>query len=167
MRVGLLGGSFNPPHEGHIHISEIALKRLSLSQIWWIPTMHNPFKDKNIYESYDVRVQKCEKITQPYSKFYVKQYSEVKTIDLVERLNRKYKNIEFFWIMGADNLENFHKWDRYEDLLKKINFIIVSRETYLEKIKKYKCWKYLSEAKFHIFSEKKLDISSTKIRNSQ
>ena len=52
MKVGLFGGSFNPPHQGHLHISNLAIKKLGLKQIWWIPTAHNPFKEKSIYENY-------------------------------------------------------------------------------------------------------------------
>ena len=77
MKVGLLGGSFNPPHQGHLHISQIAIKKLGLNQVWWIPTAHNPFKEKSIYDSYENRVQKCEKLTQNLIKIRDKKFDEI------------------------------------------------------------------------------------------
>lgn len=166
MKVGLLGGSFNPPHEGHIHISNVALKACKLNQIWWIPTLHNPLKDINVYDSYENRLKKCQIITNKNNKIYVKQYQEIRTDFLIKKLSKKYQNTKFYWIMGADNLANFHKWHNYKFLLKSINFIIVSRETFLNKAKKNKCWKSFNRQNTQLVFAKKKQISSTRIRES-
>ncbi len=165
MKVGLLGGSFNPPHQGHLHISALAIKKLGLKQVWWIPTAHNPLKDKSIYESYENRVKKCEDLTALNPKIYVKKFDEIYTEILVKKLQSRYKNIEFFWLMGADNLEKFHQWEGFKKLVLQIPLMIFSREKTLRKIKKTKAWKFILPSKYKIFYTKNLDISSTAIRN--
>lgn len=166
MKVGLVGGSFNPPHQGHIHVSNIALKACKLNQIWWIPTLYNPLKDKNIYDSYENRIKKCELITKDNYQINVKKYQEIRTDFLIKKLSKKYNNIEFYWIMGADNLENFHKWHNFKFLANSLNFIIVSRETFLTKAKKTKCWRFFNKKNTKLIFAKKKYISSTQIRES-
>jgi nicotinate-nucleotide adenylyltransferase len=166
MKIGLLGGSFNPPHNGHIHISNIALKSCRLNQIWWVPTLQNPLKDKNIYDSYENRTHKCEEITKNHYKIRIKKYDEIRTDFLIQKLQKKYKNTQFYWIMGADNLVNFHKWHNFKSLSTFVNFIIVSRETFLSQAKKTKCWKFFIKENTKIIYAKKKNISSTKIRES-
>lgn len=164
MKVGLLGGSFNPPHQGHIHISELAIKKLGLNQIWWIPTQKNPLKEAKIYEAYVSRLQKCEKLLKNRSKFKILQFDEIYTEKLVRKLKLKNKGVEFFWLMGADNLENFHRWKNFKKLISMIHLVIFSRENFLTKIKKTKSWKFIKTGKYSIFFTKNLDISSSKIR---
>ncbi len=165
MKVGILGGSFNPPHQGHIHISDLAIKKLALNQVWWIPTAHNPLKDRSIYEDYSSRVEKCEILTANHPKIYTKKFDEIYTEILVKKLRSRYKNIDFFWLMGADNLENLHRWDGFKNLIKQIPLMIFSREKKLKNIKKTKAWKFVSNSKYKIFYSKNLDISSTEIRS--
>jgi len=164
MKVGLLGGSFNPPHQGHIYISNLAIKKLALNQIWWIPTAHNPFKDPAIYEPYENRLKKCAALTLNNRKIRLKKFDEIYTFLLLRKLKAKYKNIQFFWIMGADNLEKFHQWENFEEISKEVNLAIFSREKSLKSIKKTKSWKSVSASKYKIFRTKNLDISSTQIR---
>ncbi len=167
MRVGLLGGSFNPPHKGHVYISELAIKKLGLNQVWWIPTAHNPLKDMAIYEDYFLRAKKCEIITAHHPKIYIKKFDEIYTEILVTKLKNRYKDIEFFWLMGADNLEKFHQWDGFRKIIKKIPLMIFSREKKLRNIRQTKVWKLVSQSKYKIFYSKNLDISSTAIRNKK
>jgi nicotinate-nucleotide adenylyltransferase len=166
MKIGLLGGSFNPPHLGHIYISQLAIKKLGLNQVWWIPTAQNPFKEKSIYESYKNRVLKCEILAKSQSKIHIKQFDEIYTQRLISRLQARYKNIEFFWLMGADNLEKFHQWKNFKKLILQIPLIIFAREKFLTKIKKTQSWKFISSTKYKIFYTKNLDISSSKIRKT-
>jgi nicotinate-nucleotide adenylyltransferase len=163
MKVGILGGSFNPPHAGHVHVSKLALKKLNLNQIWWIPAKQNPLK-QNQSDSYDLRFQLCMEITKKELKFVVKKSDEIYSYKLVESLKNKYPNFEFFWIMGADNLENLHRWKNYRKFISQINLAIFSRENSLAKIQKTKIWKFLPKEKLQIFLTKNLDISSTQIR---
>lgn len=175
MRVGLFGGSFNPPHQGHLHISGLALKKLRLNQIWWIPTEHNPLKQKSIYESYESRHKKCQEITKNHPKLYVKNFAEIRTVKLIKMLQKKYPSHEFFWIAGADNLPRLHEWDDYKNLIKLLPFAIFSREDFLSKIHKTKAFTIYKKLRacgpktpeFKIFLTKNLNISSTKIRNAK
>lgn len=173
MRVGLFGGSFNPPHQGHLHISKLAIKKLGLNQIWWIPTAHNPFKEKSIYESYELRCTKSKNLSKNFPKIRVKKFDEIRTEKLIKNLQKKYPSYHFFWIMGADNLERLHEWDNFYGLIKMLPFAIFSRENFLSKIhqtKSFKIYKKLRSSgalpKFKIFRTANLNISSTKIRNN-
>lgn len=171
MRVGLLGGSFNPPHLGHIHISKLAIKKLSLDQVWWIPTAKNPLKNA-AYENYEKRVAKSLKIIAPFPKIHLLQLDEIHTEKLIRRLKTQYKDHEFFWIMGADNLKNFHLWQNFKKLIKMIPLAVFSRETFLKSARKTKIFSIIKNyqktdnklPKLLLFRDKNLDISSTQIR---
>lgn len=175
MKVGLFGGSFNPPHQGHLHISNLAIKKLGLKQIWWIPTAKNNFKDASIYEPYVGRYQKCQKITSGLSKVYIKNFDEIKTEKLVRNLKKRYPHYQFMWIMGADNFERFHQWDNYKRLIHLIPFAIFSRQNYDRKLVRTKAFKLYQKQrtqdktlpKFLTLRTKKLDISSTQIRANE
>lgn len=165
MRVGLFGGSFNPPHKGHIYISEQAIKRLRLDQIWWIPTAHNPFKDKSIYDSYENRLAKCENLISKNRKIRLKKFDEIYTYLLLRKLRAKYKNINFFWIMGADNLARFHQWENFKEIAQKTSLAIFSREKLLKNARQTKSWSVISSSKYKIFHTRNINISSTQLRN--
>lgn len=173
MKVGLFGGSFNPPHLGHLHISNLAIKKLGAHQIWWLPTAHNPFKELRIYESYETRLEKCEKISKNNPKIRVKKFDEIRTEKLVKMLKKKYPTYQFFWIAGADNFERLHEWDNFKNLIKLLPFVIFSREDFLLKIAKTKAFQIYKKleknhlAKFKIFKTKNLNISSTELRKNK
>jgi nicotinate-nucleotide adenylyltransferase len=174
MKVGLFGGSFNPPHQGHLHISNLATKKLALNQIWWIPTAQNNFKDKSIYEPYETRYKKCETLTQNNPKIYLKDFSEIRTETLVKKLQKKYPNYQFIWIMGADNLPRFHQWDNFRNLIKLLPFAIFSRDNFLPQVSRSKAFKIYEKLKssnkklpnFLIIRTKTVNISSTQIRKN-
>ncbi|OFW80996.1 MAG: nicotinate (nicotinamide) nucleotide adenylyltransferase [Alphaproteobacteria bacterium RIFCSPLOWO2_01_FULL_40_26] len=166
MRVGLLGGSFNPPHQGHVYISDLAIKKLVLDQVWWIATKQNPLKEAKIYEGYVSRLQKCEKLIWNHSRLKIHHFDEIHTEKLIKKLKAKYKNIEFFWIMGADNLESFHRWKNFKKLISMIHIAIFAREKFLLKIKKFPAWNFIKQGKYSIFFTKNFDISSSKIRKN-
>lgn len=175
MKIGLFGGSFNPPHQGHLHVSNLAIKKLRLNQIWWIPTAQNPFKEKSIYESYESRYQKCQEIGKKNPKIYVKNFAEIRTVKLVEMLQKKYPTHKFFWIAGADSVLRLHEWDDFRNLIKMLPFAIFGREDFLSKIHKTKAFSIYKKMRaastktpeFRIFPTKNLNISSTKIRNAK
>ncbi|MDX2083125.1 MAG: nicotinate (nicotinamide) nucleotide adenylyltransferase [Rickettsiales bacterium] len=174
MRVGLFGGSFNPPHQGHTYISNLAIKKLALNQIWWIPTSYNPFKEKSIYATYQERCEKCQKIIKNNPKIYLKKFSEIRSEKLIKNLQKKYPNYKFFWIMGADNLARLHEWENFRGLIKMLPLAIFSRENFLIKIYKTKSFQIQKKMlitnknlpKFKIFRTKNVNISSTQIRNN-
>lgn len=167
MKVGLIGGSFNPPHQGHIYISDLSLKKLKLDQVWWVLTKKNPFKDENIYFSYEKRVNLCKNILKNSKNIYLKEFDDIYTEKLLKRLNKRYKNIEFVWIMGSDNINNFHKWKNFKDIIANNKIAIFSRETYLQNIRRLKIWNFFKINKPKLFFVKNKDISSTKIRNNE
>ena len=98
MKVGLFGGSFNPVHLGHLYVSNLAVKKLGLNQIWWIPTARNNFKDASIYQSYELRCKKCEILIKNNPKIFLKKFDEIYTEKLVKKLQKKYPKYQFFWV---------------------------------------------------------------------
>lgn len=173
MKVGLLGGSFNPAHHGHLYISNLAIKKLKLNQVWWLPTLQNPFKEKSIYADYSWRFKNCQKLSEENPKILVKSFDEIYTEKLLQKLTSRYPNYQFYWIMGADNLANLHKWKNFNKLIKIMPFAIFSRESFLLKANKMPALKIYNSLKktgaklpkFLIFRSKNCDLSSTKIRN--
>lgn len=164
MKIGILGGSFNPPHEGHVYISNLAIKKLGLNFVWWIPTQKNPLKEAKIYEVYVSRLKKCEKLISASPKLRIKQIDEIYSEKLIKKLKARYPNIEFFWLMGADNLENLHHWKNFKNFISEVHLAIFSREKHLLKIKKTRAWNFIKNQNYSIFFTKNLDISSTEIR---
>lgn len=177
LRVGILGASFNPPHQGHIHISKLAIQKFGFKQIWWIPTKYNNFKALDIYKSYEERVKLCKELTKNYPFIKVKEYSEIISYKLILKLQNKYKH-EFYWIMGADNFVNFHKWNFYINFIESVPIIIFDRGKFSKKIRKTPAYNIYSSLKlnnlrkkllpmFKIYYTKNLNISSTEIRKKE
>ncbi len=162
MKVGILGGSFNPAHQGHIYISNLAIKKLGLNQVWWIPTAKNPLK-KAPYENYQKRLNQCNLITKNNPKIKIKEIDEIYTEKLVKKLKARYRNIDFFWIMGDESFVTLHLWKNFRRLLKLITFAVFSRETF-SKIRQSKI--FYTKPKALFFPTKTLKISSTAIRNN-
>lgn len=128
--VGLFGGSFNPPHEGHVHVSEQALRKLELSQIWWLVTPGNPLKNNSNLESLERRIEACEAInTDPRIKITGCELNLPTryTADTLAHIVKRNRDVRFVWIMGADNLGQFHKWERWRDIANLMPFTVVDR----------------------------------------
>jgi nicotinate-nucleotide adenylyltransferase len=136
MRVGLLGGSFNPAHQGHRHISTEAIKRLGLNQVWWLVSPQNPLKQP-YKKSLKQRVQLAEKVARhPRIKILdiEKQQSNNYSFNTIKKLQQRHPNYKFVWLMGADNLGSFHKWYRWHDILRKIVIVIFDRGDYFHHV---------------------------------
>ena len=163
---GLLGGSFDPAHKGHLAISKIAIKKLKLDKILWIVTKQNPFKKKPFY-SLDQRIKKAKKLIKGSKKINIinldKTINSSRSIDVINYLIniKKLKNIYF--ILGSDNLIKFHKWKSWKKIVKLTKLIVFSRIGYDRKGKKSIVAKYLKNKIFFI-NNKPIVISSTKIR---
>jgi nicotinate-nucleotide adenylyltransferase len=171
MKIGLLGGSFNPPHHGHLYIGSAAKKRFDLDQIWLLPTKQNPLKNE-INSDFDLRLELCKKLIQNSPNFLVKDYEKnLKsnfTIDLVKKITKKYPAYQFFWIMGSDSLINFHLWKDWQKIMQLTPPIIIDRENNFHLAKNSKAWNFATKIgvkKSNFLKIKKIDISSTKIRN--
>ena len=116
-KIGILGGTFDPPHIGHLHISKIALKKLKLNAVIWIITKQNPLKQKP-YLSIKTRISLSQSMTKSQKKIFV-EYLDDKiksenTFDLLNFIKKKNKKIKLFFLIGADNLVKFHKWNKWK-----------------------------------------------------
>ena len=130
--IGLLGGSFDPPHRGHIYISLEAKKILSLDEIWWLVTPQNPLKILKP-AVYGERVYNCKKITETYPilvKEIEKEINSKYTYYTIKYLQHHYPKIKFYWLMGADNLINFHHWKSWRQMFNQISIVIFKRYGY-------------------------------------
>ena len=115
-KIGILGGSFDPAHKGHVEISIEAKKRYKLNEIIWAVTKKNPYKSKSSLDLTE-RINFSKKINYKYKFIKVRFYENIiksnRTIDLIKYIKRKNKISKIYFIMGADNLINFHKWKNY------------------------------------------------------
>jgi nicotinate-nucleotide adenylyltransferase len=117
MRIGLLGGSFNPPHEAHREISLSALKRLGLDRVWWLVSPANPLKESSALPSLEARVEAARKMSR-HPRIDVTGFSGASayTVDLLTELKRRFPGVRFVWLMGADNLAQLHLWRDWEKI---------------------------------------------------
>lgn len=126
MKIGILGGSFDPPHKGHIHISIEALKRLNLDQIWWLVSPQNPLKARRP-QDISMRAESCRQLIH-HPKILVKtlelHLKTNKTVETLSAVKTQFPYHRFVWLMGADNLATFHKWYRWTDIIEQ-NYIAV------------------------------------------
>ena len=130
--IGLLGGSFDPPHDGHLYISLEAKNILSLNQVWWLVSPHNPLKIRKP-TAYEKRVKNCHNFLKNYPihvKEIEKKINSKYTYYTIEYLLRHNKNIKFYWLMGADNLINFHRWQKWQEIINQISVVIFRRHGY-------------------------------------
>jgi len=128
MRIGLLGGSFNPAHEAHREISLTALKRLGLDQVWWLVTPGNPLKDPSKLASLESRVEVARKMAR-HPRIEVTGFAggSAYTIDLLAELKRRFPGVNFVWLMGADNLAQFHRWRAWEEIFAAMPMAVLDR----------------------------------------
>jgi nicotinate-nucleotide adenylyltransferase len=133
MRVGLLGGSFNPAHEGHLHISRLALAALNLDQVWWLVSPQNVLKPTAGMARFEERVESARRlINDPrirISLFEAGRRSRY-TIDTVRALKRRFPKIRFVWLMGADNLLQFPHWKLWQQIFNALPIAVFARPTY-------------------------------------
>ena len=165
--IGILGGSFDPAHKGHLAISNIAIKKIKLSKVLWIVTNQNPFKGKTFY-SLNQRISKAKKITKNTKKIQVIHFEKAigssRSINAINYLINKKKLKNIYFIIGSDNLIKFHKWKSWKKIVKLTKLIVFSRKGYDRKSKKSKVAKYLKN-KIIFVNNKPISISSTKLRN--
>ena len=165
-KIGVLGGSFDPAHVGHLAISKKALKEYKLKKIIWAITLKNPLKKRNNTSISD-RIKSCRKIIKANNfieiKFYEKIIKSNKTIDLINHL-KKTSNSEIYFLMGADNLVNFHKWYKWKTLSKKCKIIVFDRHGYKKKSLNSASYKRLNGKSLKFIEFNKVNISSSQLR---
>jgi len=164
-KIGILGGTFDPPHKGHLEISKQAKKKFKLTYITWAITKKNPFKNKSNL-SLRKRIEFAKKIIKSNKfikiKFYEDKIKSNKTIDLINYIKKN--NLEIYFIMGADNLINFHKWHKWEQISQKCNILVFDRKGYKAKSLKSITFKQLNQKNLTYIKFKKVNISSSQLR---
>ncbi|TNJ44788.1 nicotinate-nucleotide adenylyltransferase [Phaeobacter sp. B1627] len=129
MTVGLLGGSFDPPHQGHVQISRAALKRFGLDQLWWLVTPGNPLKE-NPPASMARRLEAAARIMD-HPRVRISdieaQLGTRYTAQTLRHLRHAYPHVRFVWLMGADNLAHFHHWKDWRDILNTVPVGVLAR----------------------------------------
>jgi nicotinate-nucleotide adenylyltransferase len=141
-RVGLLGGSFNPAHEGHLHISALALKHLKLDQLWWLVSPQNPLKPETGMASLKERMKAAKKIAASDPDIVVcdleNSLSTRHTVDTIEALKVEFPEVSFVWVMGADLLVQVPQWKRWRALFRMVPVAIFARPAYSARIARYR-----------------------------
>ncbi|MBL0372259.1 nicotinate-nucleotide adenylyltransferase [Rhizobium sp. KVB221] len=130
MLVGLFGGSFNPPHEGHRLVAEIAIRRLGLDQLWWMVTPGNPLKSKRYLAPLAERIALSEKMaTDPRIRVtaFEKALGLNYTAEVLDRIKARNSGVRFIWIMGADNLRDFHRWQNWKKIALTFPIAVIDR----------------------------------------
>lgn len=127
--VGLLGGSFDPPHAGHVHLTHEALKRLRLDQLWWLVSPGNPLKpnppaplDRRMAAARALLRHPRVRVTDLEAGFGTRA-----TADTLRALQKAYPRVRFVWLMGADNLAGFHSWDRWPEIMARVPVAVLAR----------------------------------------
>jgi nicotinate-nucleotide adenylyltransferase len=166
IKVGILGGTFDPAHKGHLEISKLAKKLLNLKNVIWAITKQNPFKDIS-KSNLKNRIQFAKKLIAKNDfikiRFYEEKISSNRTIDLINYL-KKDKKYELYFIMGADNLINFHKWHKWKSIVKKCNLLVFDRQGYKAKSLKSVTYNGVNKKRLSFIKFKKVNISSSQLR---
>ena len=184
MRIGLLGGSFDPPHAGHVHISKLALTRLGLHRVWWLVSPGNPLKSR-APAPLQVRMDACRSLIKHPKILPTDLEANLGTrytADTLAHLQRRYGGVTFVWLMGADNLAGFHNWEKWDGIMRSLPIAVLARpgeqisaglSPAARRFARYRlparraaalatrpapCWSLLTGPM--------LDISSTRLRNS-
>ena len=165
-KIGILGGSFDPAHKGHLAISKNAKKKFKLKKIIWAITKKNPFKKESSTSLFN-RIRQCKKIIGKNSYIKVKYYENLiksnKTIDLINYFYKNKKN-EIHFLMGADNLVNFHKWHKWKSISEKSKILVFDRHGYKKKSLNSITFKKLSQRNLKYIEFNKVNISSSQLR---
>lgn len=130
MRIGLFGGSFNPAHKGHLHISKTALERLKLDRVWWLLSPQNPLKDTSGYASYEDRAQSALKVIdnpQIELSLFEQQRNLTYSINTIKQLLELHSQVKFVWLMGADAFAGLDNWKDWRNIVEIIPIAVFNR----------------------------------------
>ena len=167
--IGIFGGSFHPPHKGHVEISKISIKKINLKKIYWVITKKNPFKKKPFF-SLKQRLMRSKKAVKKYKKIKVlyldDKIKSSKTINVINYFIKIKRQKNLCLILGSDNLLNFHKWTSWKKIVKLTKLIVFSRRGYDKKSKESIVVKYLNKKNIVYVNNKLIDVSSSKIKKN-
>ncbi len=129
-RIGLFGGSFNPPHAGHVHVVMTALRRLQLDQVWILVSLGNPLKDAGLLAPYTERKAQVQRLIS-HPRVVIAdletQMSSRYSYDMIAQLRQQMPHVQLFWLMGADNLAHFHQWRHWRRIAALVPLAVVDR----------------------------------------
>ena len=128
LRIGLLGGSFDPAHEGHLYISEVARRTLKLDQVWWLVSPGNPLKREP--DPFEMRLARARLVAHPpfiHVTCIERQLGTRYTVDTVRALKARFPQVQFIWLMGSDNLVQFVRWRRWQQIAASVPIAVVRR----------------------------------------
>lgn len=129
--IGLLGGSFNPAHEGHIHISEAAMRQLGIDTVWWMVSPQNPLKSTKDMTDFKTRLEHAKKLASGDKRIVVTDIEQrlhsQYTARTLDKLQKRFPHTKFIWIMGADNLASIHRWQHWQHIFKKVPILVLDR----------------------------------------
>lgn len=128
--IGLLGGSFNPAHEGHLHASALALKQVGLDCVWWLVSPQNPLKSERGMAPFETRLASAKKFARHpriIATGIEAQLGTSFTLDTVKALKRRFPRVHFIWLMGTDNLVQFPRWRNWQEIFRQIPIAAVAR----------------------------------------
>ena len=167
--IGLLGGSFDPAHKGHLGISKIALKKLKLKKIYWVITKKNPFKNRTFYPLSE-RIKYSKKVANSHKNIQIIYLDNIikssRIIDVINYFIKKKKIKNIFFIIGSDNLIRFHKWKSWKKIVKLVKLIVFSRKGYDRKGMKSTVAKNFKNRIIYI-KNKPISISSTQLKKQK
>ena len=165
--IGILGGSFDPPHKGHLKISQIAMKEAKLRKLYWIITKKNPFKRKTFFTLKE-RINFAKKIIKNKKKIkvlYIEDFIKSdRSIDCVNYILKKKKPKNLYFLVGSDILLQLHKWKKWKRLVKLTKLIVFYRKGYDRKSRESIVAKYLNYKNIKFVKNKPIKISSTSLR---
>ncbi len=133
LRIGLLGGSFNPAHDAHREISLFALKRLKLDRVWWLVSPGNPLKDVSDLPDLAARINAAQKIARDPRIVVTGIEAELGTrytVDTIAKLRRRFPRARFVWLMGADNLSQFSRWRAWQSIAELLPIAVIDRPSH-------------------------------------
>ncbi len=130
LRIGLLGGSFNPAHAGHVHITEVGLRRLGLDYVWWLVTPQNPLKAVRGMAPLAQRLADAKALCS-HPRVVITDLEQRLgtrfTVDILRRLQQRFAGVHFVWLMGSDNLEQFHRWRDWQRIMRLVPVAVIIR----------------------------------------
>ena len=166
-KIGILGGTFDPPHKGHLYISKITLKKLKLDKLMWLVTKKNPLKQKP-YLNIKTRIKLSKEITKKEKKIFTEYFDDKirsnNTFNLLNFIKKKNKKAKLFFLIGADNLLKFHKWNNWKKIPKLAKIVVFARQNYSSKALNSIASKKLNKNDWIYINSKRLNISSSLIR---
>ncbi len=167
--IGIFGGSFDPPHKGHVKITKICLKKMNFEKIYWVVTKQNPFKKKTTF-SLNERMVKSRKAVKKIKKIKVlfldRKVKSSRTINIVNYLKKINKKKKLYLILGSDNLISFHKWTSWKKIVKLTKLVVFSRKGYVKKTKGSTVENFLKKENIIYMNNKFINVSSSSIRRN-